>query len=214
MRSAEEKFEDVFTEADNNMYRNKLRYGKTVKKKTIDKLINKLNRKHGDICQHNRNVARYSEALANAINLSAKEIEDIRLAASLHDIGKVMVSKDVLQKQEKLSDKEMNQIRKHSEIGYQLLKEVDDYKHLAEIVLSHHEWWNGLGYPRNLKEKQIPLLARIIAVTDAYETMIGKRNYKESIGKDEAIKELKACAGTQFDPELVELFVNKVIPTL
>ncbi|HCW73892.1 MAG TPA: diguanylate cyclase, partial [Clostridiaceae bacterium] len=118
--------------------------------------------------------------------LSAKEIEDIRLAASLHDIGKVMVSKDVLQKQEKLSDKEMNQIRKHSEIGYQLLKEVDDYKHLAEIVLSHHEWWNGLGYPRNLKEKQIPLLARIIAVTDAYETMIGKRNYKESIGKDEA----------------------------
>ncbi|WP_312651781.1 PAS domain S-box protein [Proteiniclasticum sp.] len=214
MRSAEEQFEDVFTEADNNMYRNKLRYGKTVKKKTIDKLINKLNRKHGDICQHNRNVARYSEALANAINLSAKEIEDIRLAASLHDIGKVMVSKDVLQKQEKLSDKEMNQIRKHSEIGYQLLKEVDDYKHLAEIVLSHHEWWNGLGYPRNLKEKQIPLLARIIAVTDAYETMIGKRNYKESIGKDEAIKELKACAGTQFDPELVELFVNKVIPTL
>lgn len=214
MRSPHENFEDIFTEADNNMYRNKLRYGKTVKKKTIDKLVNKLNRKHNEIHQHNKNVERYAEALAESLKLPPKEIEDIRLAANMHDIGKVMVPKDILQKEDTLTEKETNQIRKHSEIGYQLLKEVDEYKHLADIVLSHHEWWNGQGYPRNLKEKQIPLQARIISIADAFETMIGNRRYKDPISMDEAVTELRACAGTQFDPELVERFITEVVPKL
>ncbi|MFH5836232.1 PAS domain S-box protein [Proteiniclasticum sp. C24MP] len=211
MRRAEEDFDDVFTEADNNMYRNKLRYGQTIKRKTIDKLLNKLNRKNHEMFQHNREVTEYAEKLGMAMGLKENVIEDLRLAARLHDIGKVMVSKDILQKAGKLTDKEISQIRKHSEIGYQLLKEVDDYKHLAEIVLSHHEWYNGNGYPRKLKGEEIPLLSRIIAVADSYETMTGIRGYRTSITKEEAVAELKSCAGTQFDPVIVDLFVDQVL---
>lgn len=211
MRRADEDFDDVFTEADNNMYRNKLRYGQTIKRKAIDKLLNKLNRKNHDMYQHNKEVAHYAEKIGLSIGLNENEIEDLRQAARLHDIGKVMVPKDILQKAGKLSEKETNQIRKHSEIGYQLLKEVDDYKHLAETVLSHHEWYNGAGYPRRLKGEEIPLLSRIIAVADAYETMTGVRGYRTSISRDEAVTELLSCAGTQFDPDIVEVFVNQVL---
>ncbi|HSR03707.1 MAG TPA: PAS domain S-box protein, partial [Proteiniclasticum sp.] len=211
MRKPEEAFDDVFAEADNNMYRNKLIYGQTMKRKTIDKLINKLNRKNHDMYQHNKEVAAYSEKLGTAMNLEHHELEDLKQAARLHDIGKVMISGDILEKEGKLTEKETGQIRKHSEIGYQLLKEVDDYKHLAHIVLSHHEWYNGSGYPRRLKGEEIPLLARIIGVADAFETMTGIRAYKSSITKEEAVKELKACSGSQFDPNIVDAFINKVL---
>jgi len=211
MRKPEETFDDVFAEADNNMYRNKLRYGQTMKRKTIDKLINKLNRKNHDMYQHNKEVAAYAEKLGTAMNLAYHELEDLKQAARLHDIGKVMISGDILEKDGKLTEKETGQIRKHSEIGYQLLKEVDDYKHLAHIVLSHHEWYNGGGYPRKLKGEEIPLLARIIGVADAFETMTGIRAYKSSITKEEAVKELKACSGSQFDPKIVDAFINEVL---
>lgn len=211
MRKESEDFEDVFAEADNNMYRNKLRYGQTIKRKTIDKLLNKLNRKNHDMFMHNREVAEYAEKLGKAMRLTKEEIQDLKQAARLHDIGKVMVSKDILQKNGGLSEKEMNQIRKHSEIGYQLLKEVDDYKHLAETVLSHHEWYNGTGYPRKLRAEEIPLHARIIAVADSYETMTGTRGYREPITKEEAVEELRLYKGTQFDPEIVEIFINEVL---
>lgn len=211
MRKQEEVFDDVFAEADNNMYRNKLRYGQTMKRKTIDKLLNKLNRKNHDMYQHNKEVTAYAEKLGTAMNLAHHELEDLKQAARLHDIGKVMISGDILEKEGKLTDKETSQIRKHSEIGYQLLKEVDDYKHLAHIVLSHHEWYNGSGYPRKLQGEEIPLLARIIGIADAFETMTGIRAYKSSITKEEAVKELKACTGSQFDPKIVNIFINEVL---
>lgn len=211
MREMDEDFNDVFTEADNNMYRNKLKYGRTIKRKTVDKLLNKLNENNQELFRHNNEVTGYAEKLGVALGLEPNEIDNLKQAASLHDIGKVMVPKDILRKTAKLSEKEHNQIRKHSEIGYQLLKEVDDYKHLAEIVLSHHEWYNGAGYPRKLKGEEIPLHSRIIAVADSYETMIGQRGYKCSVTKEEAINELRSCSGTQFDPKLVEVFVSQVV---
>lgn len=211
MRKPEESFDDVFAEADNNMYRNKLRYGQTMKRKTIDKLLNKLNRKNHDMSQHNKEVTAYAEKLGVAMKLDNHEMEDLKQAARLHDIGKVMISGDILEKEGKLTEKETGQIRKHSEIGYQLLKEVDDYKHLAHIVMSHHEWYNGSGYPRKLKGEEIPLLSRIICVADAYETMTGIRAYKSSVTKEEAIKELKTCSGIQFDPKIVDIFINEVL---
>jgi len=211
MRKAEEAFDDVFAEADNNMYRNKLRYGQTMKRKTIDKLLNKLNRKNHDMYLHNKEVTSFAEKLGVAMNLASSELDDLIQAARLHDIGKVMISGDILEKEGKLTEKETSQIRKHAEIGYQLLKEVDDYKHLAHVVLSHHEWYNGSGYPRKLKGEEIPLLSRIIGVADAYETMTGIRAYKSSITKEEAVKELKTYSGSQFDPMIVEVFLNEVL---
>jgi len=211
MRSGEEHFDDLFAEADNNMYRNKLRYGKTVKKRTMEKLVQKLNTKHPEVINHAKEVSIYAMKLANAIGLEDSEVENIRLAASYHDIGKVMVAKELLKKKDKLTDKEVSQVRKHAELGYQLLKEVDEYKHIAEVVLSHHEWWNGTGYPQNLKGYDIPRAARIIAVADAYETMTGKHSYRKPLSKEDAVKELRNFSGIQFDPDLVELFIQKVL---
>lgn len=211
MRATDEDFENVLTEADNNMYRNKLRYGRNIKKKTIDKLMDKLNENNQELSQHSKEVAVYSEKIAIALGLEADEIAKLKQAAILHDIGKVMVPKDILMKRGTLTEMEYKQLRKHSEIGYQLLKEVDEYKHLAEVVLSHHEWYNGAGYPRKLRGEEISLHSRIISVADSYETMIGIRGYKSSIIKEDAINELKSCSGTQFDPQIVEVFINQVL---
>lgn len=211
MRHSEEHFDDLFAEADNNMYRNKLRYGKTVKKRTMEKLVQKLNTKHPEVINHAKQVSNYAIKLAQVLGLEDNELENIRLAASYHDIGKVMVPKELLKKKEKLTDKEVSQVRKHAELGYQLLKEVDEYKHIAEVVLSHHEWWNGTGYPQNLKDYDIPRAARIIAVADAYETMTGKHSYRKPLSKEDAVKELRNFSGIQFDPDLVELFIQKVL---
>ncbi|WP_312459452.1 PAS domain S-box protein, partial [Proteiniclasticum sp.] len=211
MRHSEEHFDDLFAEADNNMYRNKLRYGKTVKKRTMEKLVQKLNTKHPELINHAKEVSNYAVKLGQVIGLEEHELENIRLAASYHDIGKVMVPKELLKKKEKLTEKEVSQVRKHAELGYQLLKEVDEYKHIAEVVLSHHEWWNGTGYPQNLKGYDIPRAARIIAVADAYETMTGKHSYRKPLSKEDAVKELRNFSGIQFDPDLVELFIQKVL---
>lgn len=211
MRSCEESFEELFTEADNNMYRNKLRYGKTVKKKTLEKLMQKLNTKHPELINHAKGVSDYAAKLAEILELDSSEVESIRLAAKFHDIGKVMVPKELLKKKEKLTDKEISQVRKHSELGYQMLKEVDEYKHIAEVVLSHHEWWNGTGYPQNLKGQDIPRGARIISIADAYETMTGKHSYRKPLTKEDALKELRTFAGIQFDPDLVEVFIQDVL---
>ena len=211
MKSCEEKFEDVFAEADNNMYRNKLKYGKHMKKKTIDKLLTKLNRKNTEASIHTKEVSRYAEEMGIALKLPVAEVENLKMAGLLHDIGKVMVPSEILVKSERLTERETLQVRKHSEIGYQLLKEVDEYKGLADIVLSHHEWWDGSGYPRKLKGEEIPLAARIISIADSYETMTGKRSYTHPMTKVEAIKELRDCAGVQFDPELVEIFIREVL---
>lgn len=211
MRHSEEHFDDLFAEADSNMYRNKLRYGKTVKKRTMEKLVQKLNTKHPELINHAKEVSNYAVKLGQVIGLEEHELENIRLAASYHDIGKVMVPKELLKKKEKLTDKEVSQVRKHAELGYQLLKEVDEYKHIAEVVLNHHEWWNGTGYPQNLKGYDIPRAARIIAVADAYETMTGKHSYRKPLSKEDAVKELRNFSGIQFDPDLVELFIQKVL---
>ncbi len=211
MRHSEEHFDDLFAEADNNMYRNKLRYGKTVKKRTMEKLVQKLNTKHPEVINHAKEVSNYAIKLAQVLGLEYNELENIRLAASYHDIGKVMVPKELLKKKERLTEKEVSQVRKHAELGYQLLKEVDEYKHIAEVVLSHHEWWNGTGYPQNLKGYDIPRAARIIAVADAYETMTGKHSYRKPLSKEDAVKELQNFSGIQFDPDLVELFIQKVV---
>lgn len=211
MRSSEDHFEELFTEADNNMYRNKLRYGKTVKKRTMEKLVHKLGRTHPEVTLHSQAVATLASKFAQALGYDEKQMEKVYTAGKFHDIGKVMVPKELLHRMGKLSDKELTQVRKHAEIGYQLLKEVDDYKHLAEIVLSHHEWWNGTGYPQNIKGKDIPEASRIIAIADAYETMTGKHSYRQPMSKEEAILELRKYAGTQFDPELTELFIEKIL---
>jgi HD-GYP domain-containing protein (c-di-GMP phosphodiesterase class II) len=122
-----------------------------------------------------------------------------------------MIPAELLNKKKKLSDKEKQIINRHPETGYQILKGVDEYSHLAEIVLYHHERWDGNGYPSGLKDTAIPIQSRIITVADAFEAMTAKRSYQKSKSKEEAIAELKRCAGVQFDTQIVNVFIEKVL---
>ncbi len=202
---------EVYREADNEMYKNKIKYGKTMRSKTIEKVLIDINNKYDHEQIHTERVSQYCAKIAKAMKLSNKEIEDARAAGALHDIGKIVVSPELLKKQQKLTNDEWEEIKKHPIISYQLLKSVDEYTHLAEAVLYHHEKLDGSGYPENLYGDNIPLLSKIISVADAYEAMTSRRPYQKPKNKEEAINELLKHSGTQFDEEIVDVFVNVVL---
>lgn len=138
------------------------------------------------------------------MNLSHDVLNEIEIAGLMHDIGKISVSEAVLNKPDRLTESEYEEIKRHPESGYQILKAVDSYSFLAEYALSHHERWDGEGYPRGLKGEEIPMIARIISVADAFEAMTSERPYRKAMSEEEAYAELKRHAGTQFDPAIVE----------
>jgi HD-GYP domain-containing protein (c-di-GMP phosphodiesterase class II) len=205
-----ESIEKIMINADNQMYREKLRFGRTMRNQTIETVLRNINYKYDNEQLHTERVSQYCEAIAIALNLSKKEIYDIRVAGSLHDIGKIMVPPDLLNKPGKLNDEEYEIIKRHPETGYQILKSVDEYAALAEYLLYHHERWDGKGYPAGLKGTEIPLPSRIIAVADAYEAMTARRPYQKTRTTEEAKAELEKYAGTQFDPNIVKVFLELI----
>jgi HD-GYP domain-containing protein (c-di-GMP phosphodiesterase class II) len=142
------------------------------------------------------------------MGLSDNDIENIRKAALLHDIGKISVPDHILMKPGKLSEEEMEVIKKHPANGAKIIEPVEPLKHATKIIKHHQECYNGTGYPEGLRGKEIPLGARIIAVADAFGAMTTDRPYRRALSIGEAVKELKKCAGTQFDPHLVEIFIS------
>src|SRR6056297_3211381 len=206
--------EDIFKihkEADNNMYKDKLKIGRIMRSKTIETLLVNINNKYDNEHIHTERVSQYCESIAKAMNLNEKDIQDAKIAGVLHDIGKIVVNPELLNKKDKLTNKEWEEIKKHPTSSYQILKNVDEYAHLAEDVLYHHERLDGKGYPEGLKEDEIPLLSKIISVADAYEAMTADRPYKTKKTKEQAIEELKKYSGSQFDKKIVDVFVNEVL---
>jgi HD-GYP domain-containing protein (c-di-GMP phosphodiesterase class II) len=139
--------------------------------------------------------------------LSDSELIRLNLLITLRDVGKINISEKLLTKSKPLSDDEWSILKKHPETGYRVAIASEDFAHVAEDILAHHEWWNGKGYPRGLEKGEIPLLARITAIVDAYEIMRNGRPYKPPMAEEEVIAELKRCSGTQFDPELVDILL-------
>jgi HD-GYP domain-containing protein (c-di-GMP phosphodiesterase class II) len=206
-----ENIDHIIIDADNQMYREKLKFGKTMRNETIETVLRNINFKYDREQIHTERVSQYCEAIAVEMGLSEKEVSDIKIAGSLHDIGKIMIPPELLNKPGKLTDEEYAIVKRHPETGYQILKSVDEYVSLAKYLLYHHERWDGKGYPEGLSGDAIPLQARIIAVADAYEAMTASRPYQKSKTTDEAKAELRRCAGTQFDPEVVRVFLQKVL---
>lgn len=199
---------DVMKKADNRMYENKLKYGKLMKNKTIEVVLRNINNKYDKEQIHTEMVTKYCESIAKKIGLTAEETEEIKTAGAVHDIGKITVSPDILNKSEKLTPEEWEEIKRHPVTGHNILKGVDEYSSFANTILHHHERYDGSGYPHGLKGKEIPLYSRIIAVADAYEAMTSIRAYQKTLTKKEAIEELKKCSGSQFDPEIVDAFIS------
>lgn len=158
--------------------------------------------------KHMKDIAEYSVEIAKKLNLSDKEIENIRKAGLLHDLGKVSVPDHILLKAGKLTEDEMEIIRKHPITGAKMIEQVEPLKDAREIIRHHQECYDGSGYPDGLKGKEIPLGARIIAVADAFGAMTTDRPYRKALSVEQAVMELKKFSGIQFDPEIVDLFIS------
>lgn len=204
----EDSVENLIAEADRLMYEDKLRKSRKHKNSIIDGIKDnpRLLRKWD--LDHANNVAKYAKAIAMEMGLEPSIQEMVEKAGFVHDIGKITVPSQILNKQSELTKREAELIRRHAESGYQILRSVDAYAPLAMIVLSHHEWFNGEGYPEQLKKYEIPLPSRIIAVADAYDAMTSGRSYCTQKNKAEALEELKKYSGTQFDPQVVSAFIE------
>ncbi len=198
-------------QAEDNMYHDKLQKSPSIRGETLNAILNALHEKNPLEERHNSRVSNLSEKIAIALELNSRDVSELKLAGLLHDIGKIAIDLSVLDKKERLSEEEWSIIQKHPEIGYRILSATSDMSQIGNYVLMHHERIDGKGYPQGLKGSEIPLQARVIAVADAYDAMTSYRSYKKIMSQEEAIEELKKCAGTQFDTELVNVFINKVL---
>ncbi|MEA4805717.1 HD-GYP domain-containing protein, partial [Acetobacterium wieringae] len=138
------------------------------------------------------------------------EINQIRTAGLIHDIGKMGIDEKILNKTGALSDEEWQEIKRHPEIGYRILSSANEFSEMANCILEHHERWDGHGYPKGLKGEEISLQGRIVAVADSFDAMTSDRAYRKALAYDEAITEIKRCAGTHFDPLVAKMLVEVV----
>lgn len=201
-----ENFRRILQVAEEKMYHQKLMEGHSYRSGVIRGLLAALPEKSCESDAHVQRLKRSCAAMARQVGLSQDAVSDLTTLAMLHDVGQVGVPREVLCKPGPLDAEEWVEVRRHPEIGYRIAHSTMELSVVAESILCHHEHWDGRGYPRGLSKDSIPLVSRIFAVADAYDAMTHDRPYRRAMGGQKAIQELRRCAGTQFDPELVWVF--------
>ncbi|MBW7571469.1 PAS domain S-box protein [Caproiciproducens faecalis] len=204
----EESLQRVLQEAEESMYHQKLLEGKSYRNSIINTLLATLYEKSMETEEHAERLRDTCRAIGSEFKFSEEEMSELSLLAILHDIGKVGINQNILQKPGPLTPEEWEEMRRHPEIGYRIAQNTPELMVVAEYILSHHERWDGKGYPRGISGDNIPVQCRILAVADAYDAMTNDRVYRKALKHEEAISELEQNAGTQFDPYIVELFVK------
>jgi len=207
----EEIIEEIFKKAEDHMYKKKLFESPSMRGKTINAIIRTLHEKNKREEEHSHRVSELCKSMGESIRMTEYEIQELKTVGLLHDIGKIAIDENILNKPGKLSEEEWEEIRRHPEIGYRILSTVNDMSQMAEYVLAHHERWDGKGYPKGLKGEEIPFVSRIIAIVDSYDAMTSERSYRGALPEKFVIAELQKNAGIQFDSELVNIFVEKVL---
>jgi len=205
---SEKDIEEVLKNADDKMYKNKLSESRSSKSNIVQGLINALNSKSNETKEHSLRMTKMAFEFGQKLNLSNSEQNRLSLLATLHDIGKTSIPEKILKKPGELTDSEWELIKEHPERGYKIAAATEEFALIADEILFHHERWDGRGYPKRLKEDEIPYLARIITIIDSYDVMTNDRPYSKAISNEEALSEIKRCAGSQFDPDLADKFIK------
>ncbi|MCK4260215.1 MAG: diguanylate cyclase [Halanaerobiales bacterium] len=174
-------------------------------------LVEAIDAKDSYTGKHSESVTKYAVLLADKLHLSKQDTAMVRIGALLHDCGKIGIPDDIINKPRKLSRKEYNIIKEHTKLGNNIVRHVITNSTVVSCIRNHHERWDGKGYPDRLSDTSIPLHARIICIADAYHAMISDRPYRKALTNDEAIKQLRFNKGTQFDPNLVDIFIQTIM---
>ncbi|GAB6158741.1 hypothetical protein JCM39194_19410 [Desulfotomaculum varum] len=191
--------------------RMKIEFGRQdVYLKSISALSSAIDAKDAYTRNHSRNVARYAVALGEGLGLSGEELTHIHFGAILHDIGKIGVPEYILNKPGRLSQEEFQAIKEHPATGARILAPIDFLKEAINVVLYHHERYDGTGYPEGLKGESIPYTARLVSIADAWDAMTSQRSYRAALPVAAAVRELQEGAGSQFDPVMVNVFTDLV----
>ena len=204
----EQDINSIISEAEDNMYRSKLLEKKSISNSIISSITRTLFEKDFETEDHTIRIRELALEIGKILKLSKSELDNLSLLATLHDIGKIAISDELLNKKARLTKREWEIVKRHPEIGFNICESSPQLAHIADFVLTHHECFDGSGYPQGIKGKNIPIESRILAIIDAYDVMIHEQPYKEALDRSEAVEELKKSAGTQFDPTLVEKFIE------
>lgn len=201
----------VIKNAENEMYRHKVIESASMRGQTINTIITTLHEKNPREELHSKRVSKICREIGLAMELSEYEMSKLDALGLLHDIGKIGICETILNKPDSLDPDELIEMRRHCEIGYRILGSTNEMSELAEAVLSHHERWDGAGYPQGLKGEKIPLLSRILTVADSYDAMTSDRPYRKAMSMDAVIEQLIQNKDTQFDGKIVDIFINTVL---
>lgn len=209
--SRNDSIDEIMVMAEDRMYRRKLMDRKSFHTSVLESLQATLLGKGMGTKEHAEQVAELAGRLGQEAGLPEKQLHDLKLTSMLHDIGEAGMDQSLLTSQGVLSEENWHEIRKHPEIGYRIANSILDLKHVAEYILCHHERWDGAGYPQGLSGETIPQISRIISIVDAYDAMTQGRAYRKATTNEQALAEIRSKAGTQFDPDLARIFVEKVM---
>ncbi len=212
--SIDQSILEVVISAENYMYTHKTYERASLRSKAIDIIMNTLFEKSDRESRHSNRVSTICEAIATHMDFNHDDVNQIRIVGLVHDIGKIGIKEEILNKPGRLDDVEWKEIKRHPEAGWRILNTVAEFAEISGLVLRHHEKWDGSGYPNGLKGEEIPIVSRIIAVADAYDAMTGERCYRKSVSSKVAAAEIRRCSGTQFDPKIVDVFLKSVLPQI
>lgn len=207
-------FAEVLKKAEDQMYKNKIVESQGLRGSIIKTVIHTLHEKSPREENHSQRVSTISQRIGKALKLPDMELSKLKAVGLLHDIGKIGIEDSILDKIGTLTNEEYGEIKKHPEIGYRILSASADMAEFAEITLSHHERWDGKGYPKGLRGEEIPLLSRIVSIADSYDAMTSDRPYRRALTKEEAARQILINAGSQFDAQIAHLFLESVFPAI
>ena len=206
--SRTETVDDILMTAEKLMSTKKLLESQSAHSAIMTSIKTIMLEKSQETEEHAERLVQLTRSIGVALSLPEDQLNELELLSTLHDIGKVSISSDILSKPDKLTNEEWIVMKRHPDVGYRIASATAELEPIARYILCHHERWDGKGYPHGLAGEQIPLLSRILSIVDSFDAMINDRAYRKAMTEEEALEEIEKCSGTQFDPDISQLFVK------